>query len=675
MNFEQDLICPECCNPQLLGINFNEESIDINNFIELYSFCILNHKRDIACLQKNNFNYIFSDKKKNSIIYDKELKCECCNKKPFDYLCFECKRNICRKCFDYHKTHRYYYNYGYMSEEELKEINNNFEKDKKFTELNNILIESRIKKYEMQLYNLKQLFKKYKEINDKLKYFSQYILNKYSELLKFQKPIYYPIYVNLKNILTFSPIPINFPAEDISIDSFTNILTKKIISGCYFVISNSSLTTNLEDYNKPNQFKTYFNINSIDDFTKKEIIYDSIFPYSENKFCGLNYYFPEINGNEQNKKEDEEIDIYNIKNQMVETKIKSTPDSIYCSEKYNIIIFEYEDYLEIYNSKDFSLIQEIIYDETNKRIKRLNTTLWNPNVSYSFHDFSDVIFISENTIGFLYEGNLAYLGEEVESLFLYDKVKVINISDDEFDFHSDYYCYFIIYQRENKNAIFTPKSVNLLVKRDIKINEISLKAGEYDGNFDDNSYCLFESDGITKLSDEGFIFAFKSRIQQSRDQDNYYITETFYKNEKIYYFLNCKEDRYIKNIIGKTKEKSYLFKNYSDEKFYFLYNKSDNVAESLKVYFEKCGLNLIKINVHDKLNIRDLFIENHNIIGWNYNSIFVGKIIFGELEIIHNFNLPKNEFVMHISLKNKCIYYKNRENIIHEIDSVVAEDD
>ena len=101
MNFEQDLICPECCNPQLLGLNFNEESIDINNFIELYSYCILNHKRDIVSLQKNNFNYIFSNKKKNSIIYDKELKCECCNKKPFEYHCFECKRNICQKCFEY----------------------------------------------------------------------------------------------------------------------------------------------------------------------------------------------------------------------------------------------------------------------------------------------------------------------------------------------------------------------------------------------------------------------------------------------------------------------------------------------------------------------------------------------------------------------------------------------
>jgi len=674
MNFEQDLICPECCNPQLLGLNFNEESIDINNFIELYSYCILNHKRDIVSLQKNNFNYIFSDKKKNSIIYDKELKCESCNKKPFEYHCFECKRNICQKCFEYHKTHRYYYNYGYISERELEEINNNFENAKKYTDLNIMLIESQIIKYEMQLNNLKQLFKRYKDINDKLKSFSKYILDKYTELLKLQKPIYYPIYFNMKNILSFSSIPINLPKEDISINSFTNILTKKIISGCYFIISNSSLTTTLEDYNKPNQFKTYFNIKSIDDFTKKEIIYDSIFPYGENKFCGLNYYFPEINGNDQNKKKEEGVDIYNIKTQMVETKIKSTPENIYCNEKYNIIIFVYEDYLEIYNSKDFSLIQEIIYDETRKRIKRHNTTLWNPNISTSFHDFSDVEFISENTIGFLYEGNLAYLGDEVESLFVYDKVKVINVSDDEFDSCSDDYCYFIVYKRENKNAPFIPKSVSLLVKRDIKISEISLKLVEDERNFDDNSYCYFEPDGITKLSDEGYIFSFKSRIQEGRDQEGYYITETFYKNETIYYFLNCKEDKYIKNIIGRTKEKSFLFKNDLDEKFYFLYNQSDDVAESMKVYFEKCGLNLIKINAHDKLNIRDIFIENHNVIGWNHNSIFVGKIIFGELEIIHNFNLPNNEFGMYMSLKNKCFYYKNSDNQINEYDSVIEDD-
>ena len=94
----------------------------------------------------------------------------------------------------------------------------------------------------------------------------------------------------------------------------------------------------------------------------------------------------------------------------------------------------------------------------------------------------------------------------------------------------------------------------------------------------------------------------------------------------------------------------------------------------MKVYFEKCGLNLIKINAHDKLNIRDIFIENHNVIGWNHNSIFVGKIIFGELEIIHNFNLPNNEFGMYMSLKNKCFYYKNSDNQINEYDSVIEDD-
>ena len=229
MNFEQDIRCPECCNVQLLGLNFNEESDNINNFIDLYSFCIFNHKRNKASIQKNNFNHTFNSNSYDSIIYNKDLKCECCNRKPFEYHCFECKRNVCKNCFYYHESHRYYYNFGYLSEIELQEISDNLKRAKSQTDLNMISIEKCILKYEIQLNILKQLFKKYEEINDKLNAFSKYILEKYNELLKLQKPIYYPLYFNLKNILKFEPIPINLPTEDISIKQFTDILTKKII--------------------------------------------------------------------------------------------------------------------------------------------------------------------------------------------------------------------------------------------------------------------------------------------------------------------------------------------------------------------------------------------------------------------------------------------------------------
>ena len=676
MNFEQDIICPECCNVQLLGLNFNEESNDINNFIDLYSFCIFNHKRLKPCLQKNNFNYIFNSKEYNNIIYNKDLKCENCNKKPFEYHCFECKRNICSKCFDYHKTHRYYYNYGYISEKELEEINNNLQRAKNNADLFMKIIKSFIIKYEMELNELRLLFKQYKDINDKLISFSEYILQKYNELLKIQKPIYYPLYFNVKNILQFEFLPIKIPLEDISIKKFTDILTKKITSGYYFPISNSTLTSNLEDYNKPNPFKSYFDIKTLDDFTKKEIEYDEIYSYGENKFCGINYNFIEINGNQNDtKKEKEEgMEIYNIKNQMVETKIKTTPDYIHCSEKYNIIILSYEEYIEIYNLKDFSLIQEIFYDETRQSVKRQGTTLWNPNMTNKYHDFSDIIFISENSIGFIYEGHLAYLGEDVENLFEYDNIEVINVTNDRCDYDFDDYCYFIVYHRENKNGIFIPKTVSLLVKKDIKIDEISLKVGKYTGNDEDSSYCLFEHDSTTQISDEGFIIAFKSRIQVGRNHKKYYITDKFYKNETIYYFLNSKENRYVKSIIGKTKEKSYLFKNDLDEQFYFLYNESNNTAKTLKKYFEKCNLNLTVIYIKGNLNIREVYIEKNNIIGVNYNSIYVGKIVSGELEIINYFYLPESEFLKHISLKYKCIYYKNQNNNFREYDSIIIED-
>ena len=55
-------------------------------------------------------------------------------------------------------------------------------------------------------------------------------------------------------------------------------------------------------------------------------------------------------------------------------------------------------------------------------------------MSNKYHYFNDIIFISENTIGFIYEGHLAYLGEEVENLFEYDNIEVINVTNNQFDY-------------------------------------------------------------------------------------------------------------------------------------------------------------------------------------------------------------------------------------------------
>ena len=94
----------------------------------------------------------------------------------------------------------------------------------------------------------------------------------------------------------------------------------------------------------------------------------------------------------------------------------------------------------------------------------------------------------------------------------------------------------------------------------------------------------------------------------------------------------------------------------------------------MKKYFEKYDLNLITINVNSKLNITNLYIEKQNVFGWNRNSMYIGKIISGELEIIYNYNFPIKEYINFISLKHKYIYYQEEENNIGHDDSDLIED-
>ena len=183
-------------------------------------------------------------------------------------------------------------------------------------------------------------------------------------------------------------------------------------------------------------------------------------------------------------------------------------------------------------------------------------------------------------------------------------------------------------------------------------------SGDIENEYEDD-YCTFKFDNITQISNNEFIFAFKSKIKADRDQEYIYITDKFYNNEMIYYYLNVEKDNSIKEIIGSTKENSYLFKNKNDEQFYFIYNSSNKFALSLKNYFKEKKLKLTTINVNKKLKIRNLYIEKHNIIGWDEYSIYVGKNINGELEIISNIECPQYEYIKYISFNNKYIYLRN----------------
>lgn len=668
MNLEPKIVCPECFNIPLLGINFDSEAENLNDYIDLYSLCIFNHnKNKESKLHKNNLKDIFSNN--NSIKINKssskELFCECCNKKPIEYYCLNCKRNICKNCFEYHKNHKYYYNYDYISEDELKQINEELNKSKNNLDSNYSLIEKIISKYETQLSQLKNLYTEYKKINDNLSSIASYILKKYTDLKISQKPIYYPIYFNLKNILSFDSIQLKFKEEEeeLSIDDFISALSEKIFSGLYFAITDSNLSINLNDYDKINKFENKSDITNIDSFNKVNIEYDEIIPLSDDKFAGIYYQSSSFINSIKTKKPIERLEIYNMNNQMIETKIKSNAEKIFFNEKYNLMIFLCKDSIDIYNYTNFTLKQQIkIIDERKKR-KRENSSLWKKSDKEedSYYILTHVEFISKSTIGIIYEGDLNYLGEKVDELFeITDSTEIINIDEDsDIDKDSYNYSYIIIYQRENEDSNYIPKNVSLLVKMNIEIKDVPFFAsGDLENEYEDD-YCTFTFENITQISNNEFIFAFKSKIEAERNQEYIYITDEFYKNEMIYYYLNWEKDSAIKKILGRTKENSYLFKNKNDEQFYFIYNSSNKFALSLKNFFKEKELKLTTINVNKKLNIRNLYIEKTNIIGWDEYSIYVGKIISGELEIISSIDYPQYEYIKYISFKNKYIYSKN----------------
>ena len=661
MNIEPKILCPECFNIPLLGINFNEETENLKSYLDLYSLCIFHHsKTKESKLNKNNLEDIFTNDNslfKNDTSNNKKLNCENCNKKPFEYHCFNCNRNICKECFEFHKSHKYYYNYDYISEDELKKINEKLNESKNNIDSNYSLIEKIISKYETQLNQLKNLYNEYKKINDNLSSIASFILNKYTDLLNSQKPIYYPYYFNLKNILSFEPIQLKFKEEeDLSINEFINVLSEKFYSGLYFIITESTLSKNLKDYDKIDKFKNEYDITNIDSYKKINIEYDKIIPLSNNKFVGIK--------SQINDKTKKELEIYNMTNQMIETKMKSNPENIFFNEKDNLIIFLCEDSIDIYNYSNFSLKQQIEIIDEDKVNKREYSSLWKKSareIDDSYYALKHVEFISKNTIGIIYEGGLNYLGDEVDDLFeITDSTKIINIDEEnDIDKNSNNYSYIIIYQRENEDSKYIPKKVSLLVKMSIAIKDVPFfSSGDIENEYEDD-YCTFKFDNITQISNNEFIFAFKSKIKADRDQEYIYITDKFYNNEMIYYYLNVEKDNSIKEIIGSTKENSYLFKNKNDEQFYFIYNSSNKFALSLKNYFKEKKLKLTTINVNKKLKIRNLYIEKHNIIGWDEYSIYVGKNINGELEIISNIECPQYEYIKYISFNNKYIYLRN----------------
>ena len=115
-------------------------------------------------------------------------------------------------------------------------------------------------------------------------------------------------------------------------------------------------------------------------------------------------------------------------------------------------------------------------------------------------------------------------------------------------------------------------------------------------------------------------------------------------------------------IIGSTKEKSYLFKNEGENKFYFFYDKSENCALSLKNIFDNNNLSFINVKINEKLEARNILIKNNIVIGWCKKYIYLGLINNGEIEIIQTLNMGKKESIKYVSLNHHYLMYNDKKN-------------
>lgn len=681
LNIQPNIYCMECSCIPLLGINFNfinnNKNQKLSDLYELYSYCIYEHKNK----DKN--------KKINKIIFDKlmiknsevtqnnlEIKCEKCKNKEIEYHCLDCQRNICKNCFGVHKTHKYYYNKGYISEKELEQIKNEYEKSRINLDRNLNLISKQIEEFELQLKKLKSLYKEYMDINEKLKLFSDYILKLYTDLVNKQEQICFPIYFNLKNILVFNPIEINLPESNISIESYTNILKDKIISGFYNIIKNSNFSYNLNEYNNKEKYQINYDLIKFNEFNKKEVEYDKILSFTENKFFGIEYYHID-NDDDNDDKHKFKTDIYNIKNQCIEASLKILPETIFYNKKYNLLIIINEESLYILDPKDFSIKQQI---STNHKIKEESQksteneySMWKKQEirepEPGLFVFSKII--SQNSFITIFKGDFRCLGEEYEKCISCNTndIKIINYEKDcysNFNYGYGDYSYLLIY--EKKSDKFEPKKIIYLVKDDIKSNEVLYVAGKNcEVDLDETEgdiYCSFNFDYIFNISESEFIIIYESKIEMNRNQDCYYIIDESYRNETIYYYLDIKKQNKIEKKLFSTKEKSHLYKNEKDDIFYFLYKNSDFSPKFIEKFFSEKKLKFKSVILTKDINdINNIFIHRNTLIISNNEFIYFGKMFGDKFEIIDSYN---SNSILFFSLKEKCFFCGKQINNINK---------
>jgi len=629
---ENNIICNKCLNIPLLGIEFSNEAKKVSDIIKLHSFCLFHKNRN----KVNEFPLysIYKEKEKNKNKKNIKINCENCKKNENEYLCLNCKRIICKKCFNYHKSHKVYENNKYLlSKDDFDKIDNKLKRGK--TNLNNNLkfIRSKINSFKSQLQKLENLYKEYKDINDKLMALTNFIIQKYKNGIISGKSIYYPIYFNVKNVLEFNFQTFNIKDEDLSINSFTNYILDRIKSGSFFLLLDSKFNKNLNDYN--NEILVQLSTLKLDEFKEIKVEYSKLILLEDkSKLIGI-------------KKGNNLLETFNIQNGSVETSIKLDTNinhfNIFYKDNILLLISDFEVY--IFNSKTFSIMQKI-------------------NIKDNYCRFIYGEILSKDSIGFIYKGDLRSL-EDFSLIKNYinlpiSKHNLINIANykeeyiNSFEQNSYKYINFLIYKKDNSDK-FLLKKVILLIKENIAKNEVRYVSDKDYENNDIDYYCTFYFDSLNKYSDTEFVIAFKSKILEKRNQYRYYITDKIYSDETIYYYLNI-NDELIKRKICSTKENSFLHK--IGNTFYFLFSESEKSSLALKNLLKDYEFIEIKMDKMEKNNFRDFFYQNKNILGWNKKLIFSGKINSNnELEIIKNNKKCYN--IIFICLNPNIIFYDN----------------
>ena len=651
LNKKTKIECNDCKNIPLLGIEILDQCDKLSNIIKVYSYCIYNHKKNELLL-----NDIILNKKRNKKIEKLEIKCEFCKNYEIDNLCLSCKRNICKKCSNYHKSHNLYESNKYLlNENDLKKIYDSFIESKNILNENYSLIQKQIVKYKLEIKKIENILKEYNEINNKLIEYINFIIEEYKNELNSKNPIYYPLYFNITNNLLFNQQKLEMPENEISIQLYSNILFEKIKSGSYFLLLDSKYSKDLNDYTN----KDIINYNSlnINTFEQIKISYSCICLFEKNKILGI-------------IEKTNKLEVYNYKTKNVEMSIKLNMDyndkyHYYIYYKDNIIFIMKDNEIVILNSKLFSVLKHVKLKNEIKKIYKENIENYldgNGNNPEEYHQFTYGVILSNDSIGIIYEGNLKYLDDinNLKDLIAFHNEGIINRIDYEYfniNENSEYYIYFLIYSRNRDNNTFILEKIIVLLRKHICADEVSYTHIKHFYHEEKHPFCTFYFNSLTQIDETQFIIAFESRIEMLRDQDYYYITEQNYDNECNYYYFDIEENKINKSIFSTKNTSFILYSKPKEKKFYLFYKEYQDCFMSIKELLDEINEEneFIKIEM-DKLYFKEFYIQNRTIIGWNKNSINIGKIDYNNK--LNVFQKSKINNILFVNLNPNIIIIK-----------------